>query len=203
MANIYRVRAVGTGWSGAPGLMTFYYQALAAGTTAEATEAAARVRAYLDGMKTLMPNNISWDVLESVDFLDVATGGLTGGFTAANQSSIAGQGAGSTAPIASALLGKLLTGAIVAGRRLSGRTFFSPTIISSYDGSGVPTAAALVSFNNALAKLTTQIATPLSCVVWSRPFAGSTTVPARVGTIAVLTGTSASGKPGVLRSRRD
>jgi len=203
MANLYRVRAVGSGWNGGPGLATFYFLASPTATTPEALEGAARVRAYLLGMQTLMPLNIQWDVLENVDLLDVATGDLTGGFTVATQAAVIGSGANPTYPIASAFLGRLGTGAIVAGRRLTGRTFFSPTIGASYDGAGQFTAGAQTSFTNALAKLTTQIVTPLSAVVWSRPFAGSPTVPARAGTNAVVTGVSTTPKPAVLRSRRD
>jgi hypothetical protein len=197
--SIMRVRTTLSGWNGGPGLMTFYYT-FSGGTptNAEATEAAARVRAFLQAMRSNFPAILTAQVSGAVDDVDAATGSLVGGATGTTPAAVTGGGTVSlNDPHSQALLG-LQTSLVIGGRRVKGHTFLGPLdsgvvsagLLASTSASGILTAAA---------SLTTLISTAIGLVVWHRPKG----TPHVGGQAVPVTGFTCPTKLAVLRSRRD
>ena len=197
MATLMRVRATGTGWSGAPGLLTFYFSGSAAPTAAEALEASARVRAVLSSAASMIPTGVSWQVSGDVDLIDDQTGSLVGGLSNTAPAVVAGSGTGSTAPVSTAILGRFTTASIVNGRRLLGRRYLSPVVVSQFAAAGQVAASAIAQATTAFGLVVVQITTPITHRVWHRPG------PLGPGSSAASTSVVVPAKPAVLRSRRD
>jgi hypothetical protein len=188
-----------SGWTGGPGLSTFYFAAASLGAEGqpEATEAAARVQAYITSVRTVVAAGVLMNVQQQVDQIDPATGNLVGGFTTPLGSGQTGSGSASFAPTGSAVLGQLLTAVVIDGRRVRGRTFMPPTGASQLLGTGDPSNGTRSTLTTALGLLGTTIVTPLTNVVWHRPRGGSG------GSQVAVNGYAAWSKMAVLRSRRD
>lgn len=197
MTSLIRVRAVGTGWAGGPGLMTFYFSGSTTPTGSEALEASARVRSALNGCITVIPAGVTWQVSGACDVLDDATGALVGSLSNTDPAVVTGTGTTGLQPPASAALIRFTTSAVINGRRLQGRRFFSPLPGSSLATTGLLTSAAQSSLTAGFGLLVVQITTPITHRVWHRPG------PLGPGSSSASTGNSTPTKLAVLRSRRD
>jgi len=195
--SIMRIRATIAGTQGLPGLSTWYYN----GTTstpsnADAADAVARVRAFFDGIKGLLPTANTVQVSGSVDLLDPATGALTGSQSVTAPSIVTGTGGGPLPP-ANAILLTGQTAVIIAGRRLRGRSFISP-VASGTQTSGLVSSAAIAttitSANTSLTGVTSSVP-----VVWHRPQPPGPSG----GSVSPVTTYSVGSTYAVLRSRRD
>lgn len=198
MVDMMRVRVTQTGYTGGPGLMTFYFQSAATPGTAEATEVCQRVQAFCTTASSAWFTAVSSQVSGQVDLLDPGTGILTGSIIVTSPTAVAGSGGANNTAISTAALLTHNTSTVVGGRRLKGRTFISPLSTSALTAAGLITSTLVTALGNAGGKLGTVILTSgVNPVVWHRPKSGS-------GGLAVSTaGWSASNKPAVLRSRRD
>lgn len=196
MASMLRVRAVGTGWTGGPGLTTFYFDpGVAAIDAAMATGVTGRVRAYFDALKSYTLPAIGWQVDPVVGILDPATGNLTGEVAAGSAPSIVvGTGTGAVGPAFVAVVGKLRTNSFFGGKRIQGRTFYSP-LGSAYTDSTAPEGGLQAAQAAGLAAVLAAAGGP-DLVVWHRPTGGSGGFMAGVVTV------SSSSTYGVLKSRR-
>lgn len=197
MTTLLRVRATGTGWSGAPGLATFYFSGSASPTAAEGLEAAARVRAVLNSASGLIPTGISWQVSGDVDLIDDTTGALVGGVSNTAPAVVNGSGVGNIAPVASAALARFTTASIINGRRLQGRRFLNPLVASAFQANGTLAAATVTTLTTAFGLVVVQITTPVTHRVWHRPG------PLGPGSSAPSSSVVIPTKPAQLRSRRD
>lgn len=197
MTSLMRVRAVGQGWTGGPGLMTFFFSGSASPTNAEAVEAAARVRAVLASAVGEIPTGVTWQVQGQVDVIEDSTGVLVGGQTVTAPAVVTGSGAGGLAPIASAALTRFATNSVVNGRRLQGRTFLSPLRAGAVSAQGTLLTASKTTLTTAYGLLVVQITTPITHRVWHRPG------PLGVGSSAASVQNFVQDKLAVLRSRRD
>lgn len=198
---MYRVRAVGSGWTGAPGLATFYFRGASPSitTAGEALEAAKRVRAYFVAAAANTASTVSWDVSESVDVIQDTDGGLGFGYAVAAQTTVPGTTGTRIDSPNTAIVGQLLTSSIVRGRRVRGRTYYSPIADGISDSSGNPASGAVTAATAGLTALSTTITTAITPVVWSRPIALTSTA----GLACDVTGASVYSRFGTLRSRRD
>ena len=193
MATILRTRATLTGPAGLPGLSTFYWLDPSP-SDSNATAALAGVRAYFEAVKSLLATGVTVLYQQEVDVLNDATGGLVAQQTATAQTSTIATGT-DEAPPATQLGLTLLTGTVVDGRILKGRTFLGPVAPACFTAAGVPTGTAKTALNAGGAAMLAVSAVDLC--VWSRPKGGS-------GGIAVAcSGVSAATQAWVLRSRRD
>lgn len=195
--SIMRIRAVISGTQGLPGLSTWYYN----GTTAtpdaaDAADAVARVRAFFDGIKGLLPTANVITVSGGVDLLDPANGDLTGSLSVTAPATVTGTGGGQLPP-ANAILLTGQTGVIIAGRRLRGRSFISPCASGAMTAGLVSSAAASTVVTSATVSLTGV--TSSAPVVWHRPKAPGPTG----GSVSPVTTYSVGSTFAVLRSRRD
>lgn len=196
MPNINRVRVAWTNFPGAPGLSTFY---LDAGTT-DVTA----IRTFFTSVLTYMPNGLTIQVPNSGDIVDSGTDKIVGTWTGT------GGGTNSSAAVAGAYSGssgamvRWLTGAVVDGHRLVGRTYLVPLAGSRYanDGSldGTAQAAILTAANAMIASLGTGL------IVYHKPRnADDDADPPDLGSPGVTSAVVAALVPDlavVLRSRR-
>lgn len=202
MTNLIRARAIGSGWVGGPGLATFYFLGSPTPTVAEATEAAARVRAFFAAAAPVMWNTATWQPLGDCDVIDDLSGNLVGGASGVTPSAVVGTGGTNLAPPHNAGLIVLNTGFIVRGRRLVGRRFISPMSTGAITATGTPTAAAITAMAAAGQALRTTVVTSITSRVWSRPLFQNGVFVAN-GTSANHIGETARPKVASIRSRRD
>lgn len=196
MADMIRNRAQITGIEGLPGLFTAYFVGSTPATTAEATEAAARVRACWEHIKGSIPATVSIVYSGACDVLDPATGTLTGGLTGTLPVTTVGTQTALELPLGTMGLLQHNTSSIIAGRRVKGRSFMGPFTEAENGSDGRPSPTQQVDIAAAGALLGTTITTPIAHVVWHRPKSGSG------GASVAVVGYSASGLWSFLRSRR-
>jgi len=192
-----RVRTVIDGWTGGPGLMTVYWRpGTGGGTTADATDCVARVRACLFATLLQFPSPVTFAVQSQVDAIEDTTGALVGSFSATPVALVSAGGANSFAPTSSMYLVRLRTALVVNNRILRGRVFLGPILSTQVTSAGGISAGAQTSLNNAFTAMLTGGTTASFPVVWHRP--GTT-----VGTSGAIVAVSTWAQLGVLRSRRD
>lgn len=212
--SLFRVRVNLTGFSGAPGLSTYY--AIATGVADQAQSAenwANRVAQFWaslvgpDSINTMFTDRFTASIEQVVDVIEETTGNLLAQHAVTTTpTSATGQTAGGQAPNATNLLLKLNTDGIVNNRPVRGRIFIGPTKEEA-DLDGTPTTTLTSKLNSAAAA--ELIATPDPALnqpffaVWSRPFDGSPTVPARQGSEHQVTFTTVPDFWAIQRSRRD
>jgi len=191
-----RVRAVGSGWTGGPGLTTFYFsEGVLPIDNAMAVNLTGRVRAYLDLLRPYTTSTVSWQVDPVIAAVDAATGNITQEVGASPAPApVLGSGGAVIGPAFVALVGRLRTNAFQDGRRIQGRTFYSPLSAQFTDSTVPETAAQAAQVAGLTAVLTTGGGAPL--VVWRRP------KPGRPGSTFAVTTVSSAPEFGVLRSRR-
>jgi hypothetical protein len=198
MTVILRVQTVLTGWQGAPGLSTIYWRpGTGGGTTADATDCAARVRAFWVSIGSYLTSTFHSQTSSQVDAIEDSTGALTGSFAATTPASTTGTGSINYAAIPAMALIRLRTNLIVGPRILKGRLFIGPLDEGAVNGFGDPTTNCITDMNSGALGMVTGGATASFPVVWHRPRVGS------VGTSGPIVSVSTWGRLGTLRSRRD
>jgi len=191
-----RVRAVGSGWTGGPGLSTFYFdEGILPIDNAMAVNLTGRVRAYFDLVRPFTATGISWQVDPVIAAVDEATGDLTQEVTSSPAPApVTGSGGSVVGPAFVALVGRLRTNSFQGGRRIQGRTFYSPLSAQFTDSTVPETGAQAAQVSGLTALLTTGGGAPL--VVWRRPRPGTP------GAVFPVTTVASAPEFGVLRSRR-
>lgn len=191
---ITRVTAMWSGFPGAPGYSNFYFAAFGGGD--QVNVEVAKVRAFFDDIKGLLPSVVTMTVAQEAAILDEATGDLIGYAAADTAPAVV---VGAQAGIYSAPSGAAITwqtGTVAKGRRLRGRTFIVPLAGNQYDLTGTLASTCIGTLNTAATTLRTATTGP-QLVVWSRPGASGG------GVIGPVTGSRVADKSAVLRSRRD
>ena len=192
-----RARVTFSGWTGGPGLSTFYFLSPLEDTAA-ATAILARVQAYLTSVRTLIPPAVTMNASGLVDCLDAETGQVTNTIAIADPAGIAGTANPTDfAPLSVAANGSLLTSTFIAGRRVRGRTYISPLGSTSFNSTGFITTAKAGDVVTALGILKGTGSPAQELVVWHRPKSGAG------GSMAPVTAVACPQKPATLKSRRD
>jgi hypothetical protein len=175
------------GATGAPlGLFqTFWRPGTSPGSTADATDILARVRAMLQASISALGLNCVYNPITSVDALDDATGAITGSFTGAAPAVVQGTGSGDAMPAQTAYIMRATTNLIVGPRLLKGRTFLGCPGEGQNDPGGKPLSTIVTILNNSFAGLLTGGATASFPVIWHRP---SPTAAVPVGTSGPVVG---------------
>lgn len=208
MANIHRVRAVSTGWTGAPGLNTFYFKNAILQTTPEedAQLGADRVRAAMFELVNTFPQGHICTVDPVVDFINDENGELVESFGVTPPAPTNGIAVSGFQGIALMLLASWRTGGVVQGRRVSGRAFIGP-VAEQQDTNGSPNADQRIKLAQFGAAMLDKGISGPDLVVWSRPKyvqpLADPPVLVRAGSSHVVTSMTSSDKYAVLRSRRD
>lgn len=201
MANLLRIRGIISGWSGGPGLSTFYFDpGVVAIDGALITGVTGRVRAYFDAWKAYMPNANSVTVDPVCDILDPLTGALTGQVSAGSAPAVVvGTGGALPGPAFVCAVGRLTTNSFINGRRLRGRTYAGP-LSAAFTDSLAPEGGLTAAVQNGLIAVNTSGGGP-GLVVWHRPVKVGNAPPTG-GAVAGVINTSVSTQFGVLKSRR-
>jgi hypothetical protein len=197
MASMLRVRVVGTGWTGAPGLNTFYFGITATPDAGDLQDVYDRVRGFFTGVAAIFENDTTWTVDTAVDELDPATGVLIGSATVGTPgAAVVGTGTDGLAPTSSMCTLALGTNTFIAGRRLRGRAFLGPLNKGAIvNGSFSSSAIAIV--DGVAPDLSDTSNGAAVNVVWHRPVGGTG------GSVGDVTAWQSRSALGVLRSRRD
>lgn len=209
--HMMRVRAASSGWSGGPGLNTFYFNNGHEGGASEPADADAalcvtRVQAAMTAIQGVFPTSWHCVVSPQVDVLDCANGDLVNSLSEDAPELIEGTNGAGYGPTAVMLLARLNTGVFSDGNRIQGRVFLGPTAADS-DASGTPgtaLTAAGAAFIEAIQDAGVSGVPQL--VVWRRPRAargGEHPLAARDGRTADVTSVVVPDKFAILRSRRD
>lgn len=211
MTLLYRVRTASSGWTGAPGLNTFYFSgnvdAVPPGTTSDLAKLAHdRVCAGFAAFLSQLPTVWTALVSPNVDVINDVNGDLVNSYSVVPTATLQGTAPVGFLPISSMVLLRLNTSTFSDGSRLQGRAFIGP-VAASVEGDGTPTASMITS---ALAMGTALQDVGISGLpvigVWRRPRAANPLkplLPARVGSFAPITSITVPDKFAVLRSRRD
>jgi hypothetical protein len=185
VATLNRVRVAWTTGIGGPGLSTFYLPA--------ASTDVSGINTFFTAMKPFFLSSVTWQVPNSGDQINDATGALTGAWSGSGGTTQIGTGTGA---YAAGTGGFVIwnTSTIVGKRRLKGRTFLCPLSVASYEGNGTLLDATRASIENAANALAPT--TPLQ--VWHRP----TTPGGSNGTSAAVVNAQVKDQVTSLRSRR-
>jgi len=202
MGLMYRVRYASSGWTGGPGLNTFYFSVPTTGPDGgEASACAAGVRDFFGALLTnTFPVGWVGNVLPSVDVIFDEDGELTDSFGITPGTDQAGSATTEFGATPLMMQLRLLTDDVVTGRRIQGRCFLGPVkeiadsngSISAVDAGNVTAAA--------IAELA-PIAPPQ--VVWRRPRKATAPGGARIGSKHLVSGYSTPTRWAILKSRRD
>jgi len=208
-----RVRVASNGWSGAPGLNTFYFKAGPSETpSAPAIEevelALTRVHSAFASIVSGFPPVWTAQVDPQVDVLDAENGNLVNSFTGTTPAVVTGTSASTFGPIVVMGLLQLRTTTFLDGSNIRGRAFIGPW--ANYtDTNGTPG----IQVTTGLATMAGELqdagpgGVPVLCV-WRRPREADpehlpNPVTARDGYAANCTSITVPDKWAVLRSRRD
>lgn len=198
MTVLTRWRVQWTGFTGAPGVSTWYHD------NSMPTDPVAPLAAFFTAIKSLFSSRVTWSFPTAGDDLDDATGTLTGAATALPQASISGVDGGNySAP--SGVMVQWRTATIVHGHRLMGRTFLVPCAASATQSDGTMDDTKRGTLQAAANTLMAAYAGSLR--VWNRPIykrqPDGSRLLVRSGSSAPIVGTYVPDRISVLRSRRD
>jgi len=192
MPFLQRIRVTWTGQTGLPGISTFY-----AGET-DSTAVAALVT-YFGNIDFGFPSSTNWEVPASGDLIDVESGELGGTWSQTGSAVVPGTGGAVNYAAGVGCRVRWHTSGLVNGRRLVGSTFLTGMAVLSYGSDGTIDTSTLTQFR---AHATTLVTTS-ALHVWSPPFAGSPTVPERLGSSAIVQSATMPDKVTSLRSSRN
>jgi hypothetical protein len=194
---VHRVRTEMSSPQGGPYVSTMFFDSAAL----TAQDAADAVGAFWQAVDNLMSTGVAWAVNPEVSLLNAANGALIGvnGVTA-----LAGVGVDASPPLpqANQMLIRWLTGTVVGGRVLRGRTFIPGMTEAAVTGGNVD-GAWLEAADTAAEALVAVADAQL--VIWHRPTFTDADPPVNNndGTTAVVTSTNTWAEFAILRSRRD
>lgn len=201
MSTLGRVRALWSGFPGAPGYTNFYFVGThVTGQFQQADVGPATTRAFtfLGNLRDSLPADVTITMDTIVDVVDSATGVLQAQYAvpsppAPAQGSVAG---GYSAP--SGLIVNWKTGKIHRGRPIRGRTFIVPLGGTSYDAQGTLAAGVQTAAQARATELAGLVEDQPELVIWSRP----TSKGAADGDYGIVTAGLVPDKAVILRSRR-
>jgi hypothetical protein len=184
MVDVNRVRVTWSGWVGGPGISTFHF------LTGSAPPLAA-LQTFFTAMKTLVPPNITLQVENVGQTINVTSGQAVNTWSGTAQTSMVGTGQAKYHAAAGVQV-TWKTGIFAGGREIRGRSFFVPIDSANYDTNGTLVDATRTSVQTAVNTFVSAVTGAL--VIYSRPpISGTATVSK--GTI--------EDKLVVLTSRRD
>jgi len=183
--TINRVRVLWQNFPGAPGYTNHYVGSLVTAQTA--------IRTFYLAINNIVPTGLTLQVPSSGDQISEATGQITGTWSGAAQAVVTGLGSGNYSGASGAIV-NWKTSALVAGRRVQGRSFIVPIVATSLDTQGSLSSATITTIQNAANQLITDLAGELK--IWSRP---RDTI---AGTAATVISAQVPDLAAVLRTRR-
>lgn len=201
------VRTSWAGTTGGPGVTQLFVQKGTSFGVLNAVDAQAAVnavRAFWNSLATYLPDEILLTISPIVDQYEIISGQLESTVAAAAPPpSVVGQSTTNYA-MASGMKASLVTGTVRNGRRVRGGIYIVPASAAIYSATGNVGSAIRTAVNTAGTQLMSALGTAgLQLVVYSRPFEGTASVPARGGAVALVTAFDTTEKGAILRGRRD
>lgn len=197
-----RCRVTWSGFTGGPGLSTFYF-----GSSTTNMDA---LKTFLTQMCFYMPNPVAFSIPNGGDQINETDGKITGTWIATNAGGSTGSGGTAAYSGVSGFCVDWLSSLIVNGSRVQGRTFFVPASSNVYQTNGSLVDGTITTLQGQAQALIVAYAGEMK--VFARPFPGRAeqpgppikpAVPARVGSAATILTARIPDKAVVLRSRRD
>jgi hypothetical protein len=182
-------RAVWSTAGGGTGYTVLHFQDVVSNTEAQNTANA--VRTFFNSLAGIFPDEVSITFDDEVLVKDLA-GTLLSVWPVTPPASVAGINASTYNRAAGARI-DWSTGHIVAGRRLTGRTYLVPAGSSVFDIAGLVTSANVTAMTNAATALITATSSIKPLVVWSRTH----------GVAWAASGVAVPTKGAILTGRRD
>lgn len=199
MTIVYRVTAVWSGFTGAPGYTKFSFADLT--DAASRNAAGAKVRQLFVDLALLRPTGATVLVNPAVDEFDVATGALVGSQTMTTIPGPANGSAGTGAYAgASGFCVTWNTSLILGRRRLRGRTYFVPAT-GCFDTDGTISPSAIGTIQTASATFLALSAPRPN--IWARNWSNADPPVQIGGSLAPIDSFTFRDKAAVMRSRRD
>src|SRR5690348_1107844 len=176
MATINRVEVVWAGLGGLPGLSVFH--------STGGTDPTGDLVTFFTAIKGMFPTGLTWAVPNVGDTIDDTTGTLNGGWTGTGGGTVAANGGTPAYAQGVGAMVKHETTAIINGRRLKGRTFFTSLSAAYYNTNGQVSSAGVTTFNGAC----TAFVAAGKFRIWHRPPPhGSSGSSALISSSAALT----------------
>lgn len=136
-----------TGFTGAPGVSTFYTNAVPAARSA--------LQAFFTSAGVALAGQVHWEVEQSGDVIDEVSGLTTAAWS--DSGSMVGTGGGTGAYVGPAgVVVNWQTAGIVGSRRLRGRTFLVPSSTGTFDSAGTIVDSVVATVASAAATLVTS-----------------------------------------------
>jgi len=152
------------------------------------------IRAFFQSFVSQLPSNLTIQVPSTGDVVSETTGAITGSWSVGSTPVVVtGSNVGAYAGNAGAVV-HWLSGGVVAGRRVRGRTFLVPLAGTAYDSAGSISSTFLTTLQTAAATYVTAQAGV--AVVWARP------APGRTGSLHSIVSSRVPDLAVTLRSRR-
>lgn len=187
MANLARIRV---NWTGSPlvgpSVSTFYWDEADTGYVA-------KIAALFNAVKNIVAVGVVWNIANTGDLVDIATGELTGSWTDGTTTTVSATQSGNFAAGVGARI-RWSTSGIRNGRRVRGATFIVPLTVAAYDAGGSLSTTVIDACNTAAGAVFTGGTTGLR--IYSRPVGGAG------GQSNVVTGGQCLDTVSWLRSRR-
>lgn len=206
MAAMLRTLSTWTGFSGAPGYTSLYFEHTDP-PSAAANAATDATRGLWVGLSSMLPNDVTVTVSSTVEEVDDAEGELIGEIISTTTlTPTTGADSGTWTAAAGVCL-NWTTSSIHHGRRVKGRTFVVPLGGVAYDNNGTIGGTPYTSIRAAANAFV--VFPGVDPVVWCRPKygpkpAGGGDRPLlRAGAHYAITGYLVNDKVAVLKSRRD
>jgi hypothetical protein len=195
MVALNRVRVAWSNFPGSPGLSTFYLT----GTTTNVGP----LLTWANAIVPLVPTGLTLTVPNGGDVIDSGTNQITGAWT--------GSGGGTATSVAatgnysgtSGALIRWTTGAVLNGRRLSGRTYIVPLNNNQYDNVGSLAGSTITALQTASNTMIASFASAMQ--IYGPPRDADPSIPGDLGKAAITSPALLAIVPDlavVMRSRR-
>lgn len=182
------MRRVPVAWTTGPGgtgVSVFY--------TGDTDDITVQLGTFFTALKSLVPSSVTWTIPAAGDKINDTDGTLAGAWTGGTATSITGLGSTQYVAGTGAYI-RWLTGTVVAGHKLQGRTFLCPLLTSAYALDGELSSGTTSTIGTAA----TTLVGSNKLIIWHRP----TTKAAANGTNRLAIGATVPNKVTSLKSRR-
>jgi len=201
MANIYRVKLRWSGYQGGPGYSIFHFKEDGDinPSVASAELAVDRVDAWIQAIRTFVPQVVTLQTMADVETLLESDGTLTNVLATTPAAAVLGNA--SSAVGFAAAVGAVInwrTGGVRNGRRVRGKTFLVPFSSAAFEPNGTLAAGTITAINTAAAAMIADTTAP-DMGVYARPSGPGATD----GIWHKATSYNCPDMGAVLRSRRD
>jgi hypothetical protein len=101
-----------------------------------ATDVTTNLATFINAIKGLFPNAVTWSIPAAGDTIDTDTDQLNGAWTGGTAASITATGGTGNYVAGTGGMVRWITGAVVNGRKVQGRTYLVPLITGAFDSDG-------------------------------------------------------------------